>query len=490
MKHKATRILSRIFWAIVGIIALFAFINYPGRGILYIAFTVVLNALFILGFARGRIYFDTFIGIFFWLGFWLKYSLRVAFLGGAFQAPELIGKFVGTGAEHDSTLIVVSCGIGGLLIASLIRRKFLFSYADVGKQTRLESIFTFYREYRTPVLVVFFLAFVAVAVTNVALGIYQRGTLPKTVLPFGLSGVYTWLLLFGLTSVSAVILDCEFRLKQNPYLASIIAMVETFFSNVSMLSRGMILNGGALILGMHDNAEKRSDNPGQRYKLIITVVFISLFVCSVFVTNHVRNKLFYSDFPSRTSISKSFLLGSLLARFSLPPPVIEAITGVETLLIDRWIGIEGVMSVVSHKGLGWDLWKDAWQEKYSHSGTSMYDLVVLGASLEGLKNHHFISIPGIVAFFYYPGSIPFLVFSMFALGFLAAGIEMFVYKLSGANVILCSLMGQVVAYRYAHFGYVPAQSYLLFGSLFLNILIIYLFNKLLFVIYDRSGTVR
>ena len=51
-------------------------------------------------------------------------------------------------------------------------------------------------------------------------------------------------------------------------------------------------------------------------------------------------------------------------------------------------------------------------------------------------------------------------------------------------------MGQVIAYRYAHFGYVPAQSYLLFGSLFLNILIIYLFNKLLFVIYDRTGTVR
>jgi len=486
MKHKATRILSRIFWAIVSIIALFAFINYPGRGILYIAFTVVLNALFIFGFTRGRIYFDTFIGIFFWLGFWLKYSLRMAFLGGAFQAPELIGKFAGTGVDHDYALLVVSCGICGLLIASLLRRKFLFSYADIGKQTRLESIFTFYRRHRMPVLVVFFFMFAAVAVSNVALGIYQRGTLPKTLLPFGLSGVYTWLLLFGLTSVSAVILDCEFRLKQNPYFASIIAIVETFFSNVSMLSRGMILNGGALLLGMHDNAKKRSQNPGPRYKLAMLVIFISLFVCSVFVTNHVRNRLFYSDFPSRTSISKSFLLGSVLARFSLPPPVIEAITGVETLLIDRWIGIEGVMSVVSHKELGWDLWKDAWKEKYSHSGTSMYDLVILGASLEGLKNHHFISIPGIVAFFYYPGSIAFLFVSMLALGFLAAGIEIFVYKLSGANLIVCSLMGQVIAYRYAHFGYVPAQSYLLFGSLFINILMIYFINRILCLRYGTS----
>jgi hypothetical protein len=32
------------------------------------------------------------------------------------------------------------------------------------------------------------------------------------------------------------------------------------------------------------------------------------------------------------------------------------------------------------------------------------------------------------------------------------------------------LFAQVVAFRFASFGYVPAQSYLLFGSLLLNIL--------------------
>lgn len=248
----------------------------------------------------------------------------------------------------------------------------------------------------------------------------------------------------------------------------------------------MILNGSSLIIGMHDNAQKRSHHPGMRCKLAILVVFIALFVSSVFVTNHMRNKLFFSDFPTRSNISKSFLVkmafANLASKFSIivPEPVIEAIAGVETLLIDRWIGIEGVMSVTSHKGLGWEFWNEAWRERYSHTGTSMYDLVVLGASMEGLKHHHFISIPGIVAFFYYPGSIPFLFFSMLILGFFAAGIEFFVYKLGGANVILCALLGQVVAYRYAHFGYVPAQSYLLFGALFLNVLIIYLFDKFLY----------
>jgi uncharacterized membrane protein len=62
---------------------------------------------------------------------------------------------------------------------------------------------------------------------------------------------------------------------------------------------------------------------------------------------------------------------------------------------------------------------------------------------------------------------------MFALGSFAAFVEFSVYKLGGMNVILCALLAQVVAFRFASFGYVPAQSYLLFGSLFLNIFIIY-----------------
>jgi hypothetical protein len=386
-----------------------------------------------------------------------------------------------------------------LLIANFVRRKFIFSYAKIAEQDRLESIFTFYQENRRQVLIMFLSLFVIIAVTNVLFGIYQRGSMPRTILPFGLSGVYTWLLLFGLTSLSGVILDCEFRLKNNPYLVTVIGVLETFFSNVSMLSRGMILNGASLLIGLHDNAKKRSHHPGLRYKVLVFIIFITLFVSSVFVANHMRKHLFYSDFPATSSISKSIVLKSfkasilrlkerirILTGINLEfvdrwaEPVSEALAGVENLLVDRWVGIEGVMSVSTYHNLGWDLWKKAWQEKYTRSGTSMYDLVILRSPFGELRNHHFISLPGIVAFFYFPGSLPFLCFSMILLGLIAAGVELFVFKTSGANIILCCVIGQVVAYRYAHFGYVPNQSYLLFGSIFLNVLILYFLNKVLF----------
>lgn len=67
----------------------------------------------------------------------------------------------------------------------------------------------------------------------------------------------------------------------------------------------------------------------------------------------------------------------------------------------------------------------------------------------------------------------FLFFSMFELGGLATVIEFCTYKLSGMDVILCALFAQVAAFRFASFWYVPARSYLLLGSLFLNLLIIY-----------------
>lgn len=55
------------------------------------------------------------------------------------------------------------------------------------------------------------------------------------------------------------------------------------------------------------------------------------------------------------------------------------------------------------------------------------------------------------------------------------------------NVILCSLLEQVVAFRYLSFGYVPKQSYFLFGTIFLNLFIIYFADKILLMLYSKDS---
>lgn len=148
------------------------------------------------------------------------------------------------------------------------------------------------------------------------------------------------------------------------------------------------------------------------------------------------------------------------------------------------------MSVTSYPKLGWDLWEEAWQEKYSDRGTSLYDRKISKAAAKydpaDLSIHHFITLPGILGFFFYPGSYVFLFVSMLALGLLGAAIEAAVYKWGGGNLILCSLMALVVAYRYVHFGYVPGRSYLLSGALVLNVALIYLMGRVLAYRHDAK----
>ncbi|MHB8108414.1 MAG: hypothetical protein ACYDHW_00105 [Syntrophorhabdaceae bacterium] len=511
------------FCVFVALISWATLIKYPGEWYIYVFFTIAFNALFVSGFTERKIFFDTFLGIFFWLGFWLKFSVRVAFMGGEFHAAEQIGEFSGSGAHYDHALVVSTVGVSALLLVSFIRREWFFSYASSSMQEggRLSEIFRFYRKHRGLILICFTIFFTVIASTNVIFGIYQRGSVPRTILPFKLGGVYTWLLLFGLASFSAVIMDCEFRLTKNPYLVTVISFLESLFSNVSLLSRGMILNGGSVVLGLLENCKRRLIATRFSYKIGMIVLFFGLFLISVFGVNHLRKHFFYQDFAMPTSVSKSFLGKHLEASFStylhnkpqkpmlagkriyqhiayevklykyrahtfvygcvekFAGAVIQAFLSLESLLLDRWVGIEGAMAVSSYSGRGWDLWNDAWRERYSHSGTSMYDVKILKSPFGDMPQHHFISLPGIIAFFYYPGSYLFLFVAMVVVGLIGTCIEVAVFKFCGGNIILCALMAQVVAYRYASFGYVPYQSYLLFGSIILTIILIYVTERLL-----------
>jgi hypothetical protein len=71
----------------------------------------------------------------------------------------------------------------------------------------------------------------------------------------------------------------------------------------------------------------------------------------------------------------------------------------------------------------------------------------------------------------------FLLIGTFIFSFFGAFIESISYKLGGGNLVFCALISEVYAYRLANFGYVPAQGYLLLGSIFINIIIFYLADR-------------
>ncbi|MDO8805340.1 MAG: hypothetical protein Q7R35_13025 [Elusimicrobiota bacterium] len=472
---NAVNLLKGALYSFIAVLTILALGKYPGAAHIYILFTLVFNLLLFAGFRKKRIFFDTFTGMFLWLGFWLKLSFTLVFFGGQFGEP--VGNFSFTGPAFDFVLNLSSCAALALLLASLLREKF-FTYSVPGAGKELSALESFYFRFRTPIWVVYTVSVILISVSNAYFGFYQKGLPPRTVLPFGLSGVYTLAILFGMASVSAVLLNCEFKLKKTSYLPSVLALMECFFSNVSMLSRGMILNGTALLIGVFENARLQAIQFSLRFKTVIICAFLGLFIGSVFTVNYVRTYAFADSADSGDYVDSELQIRNILKNNKIIATIISATR--LNLFINRWVGVEGVMSVTSYNGLGWDLWNAGWLEKYSSSGTSLYDKTIIKDSPylpQNTKRKHFITLPGIIAFFYYPGSVVFLIIMMFALGLFGACVEVAVYKLSGANVVLCALLGQVVAGRYVHFGYVPRQSYLLFGGIFLISFSLFALNK-------------
>lgn len=438
-------------------LSLVAGFRYPGDWGAYLAFSVAANAFLLAGFRRRALFFDTFVGVFLWLGFWLKFSIRVAFAGGGFSEP--VGAFDGSPEAFDAVLWVATVSFVTLLSASFIRQR-IFSYPLEEKRFGESALFLFYSRHRWRVVAVFFSAVVFVAISNVWLEIYQRGMVSGTVLPFGLNGIYKWALQFGLASGAALIVRFELELRQRlTPLALVAPIIEGFLTNTAMLSRGMVLNAAAIALGGLRTMRSRNMQVDAVRLGAATVVFLFLFICSVLLVNYLRIATFNpgdSGIRSQTSA----------ATHSMTVP----------LFIDRWVGIEGLMAVSSSGLQGWDLWRAAWQERFQEGTPSLYDSRLISSpyldpSIDRSRNH-FVSLPGIVAFLYYPGSIPFLCVALVAAAWFAAVVEIVTYRYCGRNLVLCALFAQVVAFRYASFGYVPAQSYLLFGSLILNGLLI------------------
>ena len=285
------------------LLATIALPRYPGQASVYIMFTVISNALLYVGFSKNAIFFDAFIGVFFWLGFWLKLTLRVVFSDGVLN--EAVGNFDRSGVAFDRGLLVATCGLSGLLLVSLIRRKLFFNYPNQIEGLSHKNLFNVYKRYRKTVFVLFVLLLVFIAISNAVLGIYQKGSITQTTLPFGLNGVYKWLLLFGLASFSALILRFEFEInKKTSLLVMFLSLLESFVSNVSLLSRGMILNAGALLYGVLVSLKLNSIKSRIRFFITTFLIFGTLFISSVLLVNYLRTTVYLDDLNSLDSESR------------------------------------------------------------------------------------------------------------------------------------------------------------------------------------------
>lgn len=456
------------------ILAIFSLIylgvqNYSSNKFNYLSFSIISNFLIFFAIRKNAVFFETFFSLFLWLGFWFKFTCTIAFTSGQFK--EGVGLFDYSKTLFNDSLIVSIIGLLAFIISGHFRQLFLFNYPK-----KLEIQFFKNNPFilgQKKIWIIFFIFCLSIAILNFYFKIYQKGLLPIYDINFITSGTFKWLLLFGLSSISAFLIFYEFNyFKKFFLLSTFVIILETFLTSLSMLSRGMIFNSCALLFGVYKFSNKISKVNNLGYYLKSFLFIIIFFYISVSSVNYLRANYFYVGKSAEYSILKQEKKPKTEKKFS---SFNENNSEIFYLLVNRWVGIDGVMAVVSKKDLlNMPFLISAFKEKPKADSPTFYEFTFGLESMNTYNSQLYENVkgntlPGIVAFSYYSGSYFILFLIIFFLCLLASCLEFISFKVSSKNLIFSALIGEVIAFRFIHFGYLPQQSYLLFGSILLTL---------------------
>ncbi|MDC6479634.1 hypothetical protein PQY92_01990 [Candidatus Pelagibacter sp.] len=457
--------------------------KYSGNKINYLSFTFISNFLILFATRKRTIFFETFFSLFLWLGFWFKFTCTIVFTDGVFR--EGVGIFDYSKESFDETLLISQIGILAFIISGFFREYFIFNYP---RKLDIQNFkYNFFSFGRKNIWIFFIIFFIAIACLNFYFKIYQKGLMPIYEINFLISGIFKWLLLFGLSAFSANLIFYEFNFyKKFFFISLLIITIETFFTSFSMLSRGMIFNVLALLLGIYKLSNK-ANKPNDINYYIKSIIFVFiLFYISISSVNYIRANYFYVGKSSIFAVNKFSEVKEVKKdedkKIQKKYATTKAINSeILYLIINRWVGIDGVMSIISKKDLlNTPFLLSSFNERASKDMPTFYELTfelkenkVSNELYENVKGN---TLPGVLAFSYYSGSYYILFLIIFSISIFASCLEYLSFKFSSNNLILASLIGQVIAFRFAHFGYLPHQSYLLFGSIILTIILSYILS--------------
>ena len=449
------------------------FINYSGDKYLYTFFSVINVYLIFFSFRQKAFFFETFFGILLFLGFWFKFTIIISFTDGIFK--EGVGNFDYSPENFDYGLLISTIGIIPLIIIGHLR-EVLFYYPSKINLTKIKS--NFFYDNRKNILLSFLFFIILISSLNGYFKIYQKGLIPLKEINFFISGSVKWLLLFGLSSVSCILIFLEIRYFKKIFnLTIFIFLFESFLSSLSMISRGMIFNSLSIIYGIYKFSKKTGKFLNINIFLKLITVCGILFYMSVILVNEIRAEYFYIG-KSRIDTLEKKNLNKDKTNFNF----LNYNSEFFYIATNRWVGIDAIFAVAQNKDkLGEDLLREAFNENFQKELPTFYEKTfnlknVNNSTTEIHENAKGNTLTGIIAFLFYSGSLIFLFIGMLILIIFANLLEFISFKVSGKNLIFCSLIGQIVAFRFIHFGYLPKQSYLLFGSIFLTIFAVYLFK--------------
>ena len=494
-KFKKIKIILKLLF-LLSIISLFlkAFFLYEGNKIYYFLFSFISFYLIFFSFRKKSFFYESFLGVFLFLGFWFKFSFISAFNLSYGEGINIVNGII-TSQNFDDSLVISIVGFLGFILFGHLRE----IYLNYPKEINTLDFYPLYSKYRNIIIFTFVCLIILIPFLNFYFKIYQRGLIGESY-NFLISGIIKTSLLYFLALISAVILFLDLTTYKKIFISIILLiLLESFLSSVSMLSRGMIFNSLALFFGVYKISNKMNINLGVSFFLKILVILFICFFVSVSLVNSLRTFYFQGKNLSNNKsiiINKSNKISSQKEATNQKDEYNEKknifySSKVMNLIIYRWVGIESLLIISKNsKKLNFSFFKRSLGESFDANAPSFYEQefnLKPNSNFKRInKNLKGNTLPGFIAFLFFPGSYTFLFFSVFLFCLIATIIEFLTFKSFGQNLIASSLIAMTIAYRYIHFGYLPKQSYLLFGSIIGIISIAFIFSY----IYKKINSIN
>ena len=428
------------------------------------------------GVYKQRGYGYLFLVVFLWAGFWFKLTASLLLSGGRpFAFEEPIGSFNSSSDSWDQVLwIAIAASIG------VMSGRFLFGTQPSGNADRGKAP-SWYPSIRIWLWTGVMLATVGIAIFNTFYGIHQIGIVPRTILPWPLNALIAWMLNIGFALSIAVLIWWDMAEERNVTLQICAMFVEAFFSTVSVISRSMFsfhVIPQMLALGGRKGISHRYS---RKKILLFLATFLVLFLISIAAVSVLRDYQYTASKSTTLPALKSVTDSTVT---TVKPNTDEALaqsakeissfrlTLVRQLLVNRWIGIEGVMAVSSYAGKSNTLFWEMLTEKREAGKVSAYQGISNSGYQTTDEKYQFASLPGATAFFLYSGSWVSVILGMATLTLLILMVEWGIFALTH-NPLVCSLFGMTAANTVAQFGITPRQDIPFFLMIISTAIIVY-----------------
>ena len=494
-------ILNIVKFFIVFFSIIFTFIAYDkhqGNVAYYLMFSFLINIFFLYSLNIKKLFFEIFFATLIWLGFWFKYTMSLVFLNGIIYDSGPPTNII----NIDKALIPSMVAITAIFLGYIVRENFF--YHKLNTQMPISFFEKIYLKNKNLIMFLFILLFIFIAYYNLKFNIYQKGFIYPHQISSIIVNFIKWMLLFGLTTFSCFFIYTEIiRLKKFSLFLIFIIFTEIFISYSSMLSRLLILIHSAIAYALtkYLNIIKNKTV----FFLFLFSLISSMFVANNYYSNHYRinyaieissYEIDKVNFLKKREKKRLLLEGNNYTKEDLLQFEVQSKPGRGStslfLIINRWIGLDSMLAIVSTNKLSFDTFFQSLKEKKIIDNSTFYETnfdvdyddgkKISYGEKRVLKGN---TLPGIITFLFYSGNYYFLFFSMIILTVMFCLLEIFCLKISNKNMIFAAFISFTVAFRLFNFGYAPADSYLYLISIIISMFLMFVLSNFKSSYFDK-----